>query len=166
VMKRELPMALINHATYPAVTRDKLPASLSKKWITEVLRKRIGYKGLIVSDDLEMGGVLKTAPIDKAAVEFIRAGGDLCLICHQQEFIEQAFETMQRRLDGDAGFRRRVAESLNRIAAFKTKYAARLRMPPAPSPDKIGRLSRQLWEFSERVRLQQMAAEARAGAGA
>jgi len=166
VMKRELPMALINHATYPAVTRDKLPASLSKKWITEVLRKRIGYKGLIVSDDLEMGGVLKTAPIDKAAVEFIRAGGDLCLICHQQEFIEQAFETMQRRLDGDAGFRRRVAESLNRIAAFKTKYAARLRMPPAPSPDKIGRLSRQLWEFSERVRLQQMAAEASAGAGA
>jgi beta-N-acetylhexosaminidase len=47
VMKRELPMVLINHANYPAVTRDKLPASLSKKWITDVLRKRIGYKGLI-----------------------------------------------------------------------------------------------------------------------
>jgi beta-N-acetylhexosaminidase len=166
MMRRDLPMALINHANYPRVTRDKLPASLSKKWITDVLRKRIGYKGLIVSDDLEMGGVLKDAPIDKAAVEFIRAGGDLCLICHQQEFIEQAFETMQRRLEGDAGFRRRVPESLNRIAAFKRKHAARLKMPPAPSQDKIDRLSRQLWEFSERVRLQQVAAEASAGAGA
>src|SRR4029078_3990553 len=97
-------------------TRDKLPASLSKKWITDVLRKRIGYKGLIVSDDLEMGGGLKAAPIDKAALEFIRAGGDLCLICHQQEFIEQAFETMQQSFEGDPGFRRRVAESLHRIA--------------------------------------------------
>jgi beta-N-acetylhexosaminidase len=165
-MKRELPMVLINHANYPAVTRDKLPASLSKKWITDVLRKRIGYKGLIVSDDLEMGGVLKAAPIDKAALEFIRAGGDLCLICHQQEFIEQAFETMQQSFEGDPGFRRRVAESLHRIAAFKRKHATQLRMPSAPSQDKIDRLSRQLWEFSERVRLQQMAAEARAGAGA
>jgi len=166
VMKRELPMVLINHANYPAVTRDKLPASLSKKWITDVLRKRIGYKGLIVSDDLEMGGVLKAAPIDKAALEFIRAGGDLCLICHQQEFIEQAFETMQQSFEGDPGFRRRVAESLHRIAAFKRKHATQLRMPSAPSQDKIDRLSRQLWEFSERVRLQQMATEARAGAGA
>src|SRR5713101_135206 len=96
LMKRELPMVLVNHANYPSVTRDQLPASLSKKWITDVLRQRIGYRGLIVSDDLEMGGVLKAAPLDRAAVEFIRAGGDLCLICHQQEHIERAFETMVR----------------------------------------------------------------------
>lgn len=166
VLKRELPMALISHANYPAVTRDKLPASLSKKWITDVLRKRIGYKGLIVSDDLEMGGVLKAATIDEAAVEFIRAGGDLCLICHQQEFIEQAFETMQSTFQRQAGFRRRVAESVKRIAAFKRKHATLLGMSGAPSQEKIDRLSRQLWEFGERVRLQQMAAEASAGAGA
>jgi beta-N-acetylhexosaminidase len=165
-MKRELPMVLISHATYPAVTKDKLPASLSRKWITDVLRKRIGYKGLIVSDDLEMGGVLKAAPIDEASVEFIRAGGDLCLICHQQEFVEQAFETMQRTFSRDASFRRRVVESAKKIKAFKQKHAKLLRMPGPPPQEKIDRLSRQLWEFSERVRLQQMAAAARAGAGA
>ncbi len=71
----------------------KLPASLSKKWIGDVLRRRIGYRGLIVSDDLEMGGVLKAAPVDQAAVEFVRAGGDLCLICHQLELVERAFES-------------------------------------------------------------------------
>src|SRR6266404_6744251 len=42
-MKRELPMVLVNHANYPAVTGDDRPASLSKKWITDVLRRRIGY---------------------------------------------------------------------------------------------------------------------------
>src|SRR5207249_11511393 len=41
-MKRELPMVLVNHANYPAVTRDRLPASLAKKWIADVLRRRIG----------------------------------------------------------------------------------------------------------------------------
>ena len=55
-MRRELPMVLIGHANYPAVTNDRLPASLSKKWITDILRKKIGYRGLIVSDDMEMGG--------------------------------------------------------------------------------------------------------------
>lgn len=166
VMKRELPMVLISHANYPAATKDRLPASLSKKWITDVLRKRIGYKGLIVSDDLEMGGVLKAAPIDEAAVGFVRAGGDLCLICHQQEFVEQAFETMQRTFEREAAFRRRVTESSKKIEAFKRKHAKLLRMSGPPSQEKIDRLSRQLWEFSERVRLQQMAAAARAGAGA
>src|SRR5690348_4892986 len=89
VMKNELPMVLISHANFPAFTRDRLPASLSKKWIADVLRRRIGYRGLIVSDDLEMGAVLNAAPIEEAAAGFVRAGGDLCLICHQQEYVEK-----------------------------------------------------------------------------
>src|SRR6266496_2667617 len=120
-MQRELPMVLVNHANYPAVTRDRLPASLSKKWITDVLRRRIGYRGLILSDDLEMGGVLKAAPVDEAAVEFIRAGGDLCLVCHQQENVEQAFEAISREFDRDARFRRRALGSAKRVAAFKKR---------------------------------------------
>ncbi len=82
VMRRELPMVLVGHANYPTVTRDGAPASLSKKWVTQVLRQKIAYRGLVVSDDLEMGGVLNAGPIEQAAVQHIRAGGDLCLICH------------------------------------------------------------------------------------
>jgi len=99
-------------------------------------------------------------------VRFIRAGGDLCLICHQQEFVEQAFEAMQRTSAREAAFRRRVQESARRVTAFKRKHAQLLKMPASPSQSKIEKLSRQLWEFSERVRLQQLAYEARAGAGA
>jgi beta-N-acetylhexosaminidase len=164
-MKRELPIVLVNHANYPAVTRDRLPASLSKKWITNILRRRIGYRGLIASDDLEMGGVLKAAPIDEAAAEFIRAGGDLCLICHKQEYVERAFETMAREHERDSRFRERVGDSLKRVAQFKRKYAARLRVSSSPSVEKVERLSRRLWEFSEHVRLQVLSAAAAAGAG-
>ena len=163
LMKRELPMVLVNHANYPVITRDPRPASLSKYWITDILRKKIGYRGLIVSDDLEMGGVLAAAPIDEAATRFIAAGGDLCLICHQQELIEQAYETMLRKAERDVRFRRRVLESARRVASFKKKSRELKRRSAAPSPEKVSRLSTQLWEFSEQVRLQALSLAAAAG---
>lgn len=163
-LKSDLPIVLVNHASYPLVTRDALAASVSKKWMTDVLRRKIGFRGLIASDDMEMGALLKTMPIDQAAVEFIRSGGDLCLICHEQENVERAFEAIRSQYERNAKFRRRVAESAKRIAAFKRKHAKALRLPPAPSQEKIERLSRELWEFSERVRLYQISAAAGTGA--
>ena len=93
-LRRQLPFVMISHAAYPQVTGDRTPASLSKIWITDILRKRIGYRNLIASDDLEMGGVLAAATIGEAAVEFVRAGGDLCLLCHREDYILQAYEAL------------------------------------------------------------------------
>jgi len=118
-MRRELRMVLIGHANYPAVTHDDRPASLSRKWITEILRKKIGYRGLVLSDDLEMGGVLKAAPIERATVEHIRAGGDLCLICHKEEYVTRSYEELLRETNNDRRFAKRVAESAARVAVFK-----------------------------------------------
>jgi beta-N-acetylhexosaminidase len=158
-------MVLVNHASYPAVTKDKLPASLSKYWISEVLRKKIGYRGLIVSDDLEMGGVLKAAPVEKAALEFVSAGGDLCLICHDSAGIERTFAKMTKQSERDPRFRRRMTESVKRVQLFKRKHAKLLRLGSAPSEEKIARLSRQLWEFGEQVRYCAMPGATAAGAG-
>src|SRR5215475_10373181 len=94
-LRAQLPFVMISHAAYPAVTKEAVPASLSRKWITDILRKKIGYRGLIVSDDLEMGGVLSAAPIEQAAVGHVRAGGDLCLICHKEEFVTRAYEELK-----------------------------------------------------------------------
>jgi beta-N-acetylhexosaminidase len=152
-LRRESPMVLVGHAAYPAMTHDHTPASLSKKWITDILRKKIGYRGLVVSDDLEMGGVLKAAPIEQAAVEHIRAGGDLCLICHIEENILRSHEALVKEAERDAKFARRARESVARVLAFKKQSKDMRRTGAAPSPAKIAKLSRQLWEFSEQVRL-------------
>jgi beta-N-acetylhexosaminidase len=152
-MKRELPMVLIGHASYSAVTPAGLPASLSKKWITDVLKKKIAYKGLVVSDDLEMGGVLKAAPIEEAAVAFVKAGGDLCLICHFEEGILRSYEALIKEAERDSKFAKRVADSAKRVLTFKKKSAELKRRTSAPSSAKMEKLSRQLWEFSEQVRL-------------
>ena len=163
VMRRELPMVLVGHANYSAVTRDNTPASLSKKWITDVLRKEIGFRGLIVSDDLEMGGVLKAAPVEQAAVEFVRAGGDLCLVCHQEEHVVRAYEALLSQTEGDSRFARRARESVERILSFKEKSAElKRRAAKPPSSLKLAKLSRELWEFSEQVRLDTIAQQAEA----
>ena len=152
-LRQQLPFAMISHAAYPQVTRDQNPASLSKVWITDILRRRIGYRNLIVSDDLEMGGVQSARPTPEAALEFIRAGGDLCLICHKEDYITETYEKLVKTAERDAKFAKRVAESAQRVLAFKKKSAKILTRVSAPSQAAVGRLTRRLWEFSEEVRL-------------
>jgi beta-N-acetylhexosaminidase len=152
-LKNTLPFVMVSHAAYPKATREATPASLSKKWITEILRKKIGYRGLIVSDDLEMGGVLSALPIEQATVEHIRAGGDLCLICHKEEGVVRSYEELIRTAEKDRKFAARVAESARRVVAFKKKWRSLFGRHSVPSTTKVERLSRRLWEFTEEVRL-------------
>jgi beta-N-acetylhexosaminidase len=153
VLARQLPMAMISHAAYPQVTRDRTPASLSKVWIADVLRKRIGFRNLIVSDDLEMGGVLSAAPVGEAAVKFVQAGGDLCLVCHREDRVLQAYETLLKTAERDRKFARRIDESSHRVLAFKKKWTKDLRPAKVPTVAAVEKLSRRLWEFGEQVRL-------------
>ena len=165
LLRASLKLIMISHAAYPQVTRDRTPASLSRTWITDVLRKRIGYRNLIVSDDLEMGGVLSAAPIGEAAVTHIRAGGDLCLICHREDYITQACDALITTADRDPKFARRAADSVRRVLAFKNKSAKLLRTTPTtPSLATIEKLSRKLWEFGEQVRLEALVHEDAASA--
>lgn len=160
-LRRALPFAMVSHAAYPQAAAkgsdNRTPASLSKFWITDILRRRIGFRNLIVSDDLEMGGVLSAAPIGEAAVEFVRAGGDLGLVCHREDYVLQAYESMLKEVERDRKFARRAAESIRRVQAFKKKSALMLRPGKMPSAARVKTLSRRLWEFGERVRLEPLA---------
>jgi len=156
MLRTQMPMVMVSHAAYPSVTKDRTPASLSKIWITDILRKRIAYRNLIVSDDLEMGGVLSAAPVGEAAVEFVRAGGDLCLVCHREDYIAEAHEQLVATAEREPKFSRRAEESVRRVLAFKKKSAKVLRRTAQPSPATVEKLSRRLWEFSEQVQLEKL----------
>ncbi len=165
-LRRELPMVMVSHAAFPSVTpttrtKGPTPASLSKKWITDILRRKIGYRGLICSDDLEMGGVLEAAPVEQAMIGHIRAGGDLGLVCHQEEFVLRAYEALLRETERDKKFASRVEESSRRVIAFKKKMLSQRRSAP-PTPARFQKLTRRLWEFGEEVRLATIAREGRA----
>jgi len=171
-LHRWLPFVMVCHAAYPQVTKDRTPASLSRVWISDILRSRIGYGGLIVSDDLEMGGVRAAASVGEAAVEFIRAGGDLCLVCHREEFVLQAYEELAKTAEHDKKFARSMAEAAERVLECKKRYIKKIptsratnaremghpqaRAARAPSAATVERLTRRLWEFDEQVRLEKL----------
>jgi beta-N-acetylhexosaminidase len=153
-LRRKLPFVMIAHAAYPQVTHDRKPASLSKLWITDILRRRIGYRNLVVSDDLEMGGVLAAAPVGQAAVESLRAGADVCLICHREDYIRQVHEELIKTAERDRRLAKCAREATTRVLAFKKKWASILLPARMPSPTTVEKLSRALWEFGEQVRLE------------
>jgi len=151
-LRRELPFVMVAHAAYPAVTDDATPASLSPKWIRDILRKKIGYRGLIVSDDLEMGGVLSAAPIEQAAVETIRAGSDIFLVCHNEEHVLTAYEAVVSEAERDRKFGALAAAASARVLAFKKKTAELRRPAPMPGAERIERLRQRIRAFSEQVK--------------
>ena len=153
-LRAQMPMVMVAHAAYPQITKDRTPASISKVWITEILRKRIGFRNLFVSDDLEMCGVSSVASTGDAAVEHIRAGGDLLLVCHQEQHVWQAYEALVKAAERDATFAARVSNATRRLLAFKKKQARLLRSTASPSAATVEQLPRRLWEFGEQVRLE------------
>jgi len=100
-----------------------------------------------------MGGVLSAAPIGEATTQFVRAGGDLCLVCHREDRVLEAYEALKRAAERDKKFAKRLAESVRRVGSFKKKWKKELRAVKEPSPPAIEKLTRQLWEFGEQVRL-------------
>lgn len=157
-LRKEMPFVMVAHSAYPDVTKDDTPASISKKWINGILQKKIGYKGLVISDDLEMGGVQKAASIEDAAVETLLAGADIFLVCHNEEFVWRSYEKVLTTAEKDKKFAKRVSDAAGRILAFKKK-AKELRWKPKPPTQKVvDKLRRTLWEFSEEIRLDTNAA--------
>ena len=120
-----MPMIMMNHAAYPATPGKNRPASASDFWITTVLRKRIGYRGIILSDDLEMGGILKFMPVNEAAVAAIRAGSDLIEICHSPELILGSYEALIAEAERSAAFRKLLLERARTTARKRAQLYAR-----------------------------------------
>lgn len=153
-LKAQLPFVMVAHCAYPAVTKDNTPASISRKWLTDILRKKIGYRGIILSDDLDMGGVLASASIEDAAIACIRAGADSFLVCQKEESVSRAYEAVLREAERDRRFRALVETAAKRILAYKKRSAAlKRKMAPVPDQKTIDRLRQKNWTFTEEVRL-------------
>ena len=149
-LRDELPMVMVNHAAYPLTAEPERPATVSKFWMQNVLRKRIGYRGMVVSDDLEMGGVTKFMPIAEAAVVTVRMGADLALICHHPEPILHTFEALIREGERSAAFSKilleRARESTRkRVKTFPAK------MPAALGAQQFEALRARILRFGENV---------------
>ena len=101
----KLPMIMVTHAAYPETRGTNKPATASSFWIKTILQDRMKFKGLIFSDDMEMGGILKYMSIEEAAIAAILSGMHLLEICHSPELILRCYESLLREAERSAVFR-------------------------------------------------------------
>jgi beta-N-acetylhexosaminidase len=110
-----------SHALYPALDPG-VPATLSKKIMGELLRNKMGFGGLIISDDLEMGAIEKQRPLPEGAADAFEAGIDLLLICRDQSLLRESIEHLRNKLLREEISYERLHESLKRIAGCKERF--------------------------------------------
>ncbi len=144
---RQLPIIMVGHASYPRVTRDE-PASVSPYWIGSVLRRRMQYTGLILSDDMEMGGILSKMSIEEAAVRAIAVGTDLIEVCRDPVLVLRAYEAVLHEAEQSPTFRIKVRRAAVRVEEQKGKWL-NAQLPRNASGAQVERMREQIRSFSD-----------------
>ena len=109
---------MVSHAMYPQIDSD-YPASLSKAIITDWLRKDMGYNGVVVTDDMDMGALAKHYTFGDMAVQSILAGSDILLVCHEYEHMQEAYNGLMKAVKDGRISKERLDESVKRILLMK-----------------------------------------------
>ena len=109
---------LVSHLKYPALD-EEYPASLSSKIMTDLLRNELGYKGIIITDDMEMGAVANHNDFRSIGVKAIKAGADIVLVCHEYEHQQEVYLGLLDAVNSGEISQERIDESVKRIIKVK-----------------------------------------------
>ncbi|MBA3239804.1 MAG: glycosyl hydrolase [Acidobacteria bacterium] len=125
---------MVSHGGFPNIdiTRGTaggplVPASINHEIVTRLLREELGFDGLVLTDDMEMGAIARHYEIEEAVLRGVQAGEDMLLICARPDLIRRGYAALLKAAREGTITRERIEASLRRIAAFKT-----LTSPPLP----------------------------------
>jgi beta-N-acetylhexosaminidase len=113
-----VPLVMLSHASYPSLDERRI-ASQSRPIVTGLLRDRLGFDGVVVTDSMEAAAVLARSGVAEAAARSIRAGADLILMTGSASW-NDVFPRLLAEARGDPAFRERIRESAARVLALKT----------------------------------------------
>jgi len=145
-------VVMVSHGGFPNIDIKKgttgglvEPASISPSIVSHLLRQELGYKHLVVTDDLEMGAIGKHCEIEDASVRAFLAGEDMLLICATPATIRRGFRGLLQAAQKGRVSERRIQASLRRIAATKA-----LAKPPVPlDMDRFNQLANEITQLNE-----------------
>jgi beta-N-acetylhexosaminidase len=123
-----VPLIMLSHALYPELDADRI-ASQSPDVVTGLLRERLGYDGVIVTDSIEAQAVLDRAGVGRAAERSLRAGADLVLTTGSASW-NLIHPWLLREARASPAFRKRVRQSAARVLGLKARLAASTRLVP------------------------------------
>ena len=147
-------VVMVSHGGFPNIDIKKgttgglvEPASISPTIVSHLLRKEMGYRHLVVTDDLEMGAIAKHCEIEEATVKAFNAGEDMLLICATPETIRRGYHALLEEARNKQLSERRIQGSLKRIAATKT-----LAQGPRPlDMERYEKLANDIRELNKRL---------------
>jgi beta-N-acetylhexosaminidase len=146
---------MAGHAAYPNIDLQEtdqngklLPSSLSFSIVTGLLRNQLNFNGLVISDDLEMGAILKNYGIADACVMAIDAGVDMLAICADADRIVEGYNTVLDTVKSGRIARTRLDESLERIERMRKQ----LRQPLPFDPDRLAAIADEIAEFNSQLK--------------
>ena len=117
-----LPMIMVGHAYYPSLAEARpIPASLSPRIVERLLRKKLGYQGVIVTDDMALGAVTSLGLTPERFLEALEAGNDMLHFSQITPLVEQAFQTILRAARQSSALRNRITASVQRILTLKRR---------------------------------------------
>jgi beta-N-acetylhexosaminidase len=146
----KLQFAMVAHASYPWPGRDSATATISRYWVTNVLRRQIRFRGIILSDDMEMGGILSQMSIEEAVVQALLAGIQMIEICRDPDLIHRAHEAILREAERSRAFREVVASAWRKIYRSKKRWLQPTRMQNL-SAARLTRLCEEVKSFAHIV---------------
>ena len=120
-IENSLASLMTAHVLYPALDAN-LPATLSPPILTGLLRQKLAFDGLILTDDLEMHAIIDHYGIEEAAVQAIQAGADMLLICKERDREVAAMEAVYRAAQAGTIAEERLQASVDRIARVKKRF--------------------------------------------
>jgi beta-N-acetylhexosaminidase len=127
-----VPMVMTAHIQLPQIDPEN-PASLSRILLDGILRRRLGFEGVILADDLGMGAIARKYGPGEAAVQTLRAGTDIAMLCHDWPAVAQAIAAVKKAHREDAFEKAEWSASLDRIERVTAKAA----LPAPDSPLEI-----------------------------
>ena len=127
---------MVAHILFPKLDPD-VPASLSRNVITGLLRGKLGFDGVVITDDLAMGAIANHYGIEDAAIRSVKAGADILLMAHGYDVEHRVYEALLAAVRDGRIPEKRIDESVTRIVKLKRSYGLTDDPVAIPSPDDI-----------------------------
>ena len=129
---------MVTHIKYPAYDRQN-PASISSIIIQELLRKELGFTGIVVTDDLEMGAVSKHFTYEDLGSKAVEAGADMLLVCHTFENQQKVYNGIEEAVKSGQLSEERINEAVKRILTNKLTVIQDTEVDPAKAEAIVGK---------------------------
>jgi beta-N-acetylhexosaminidase len=139
LIRQHIPAIMSGHLSFPQIDQSGAPASLSKVFLTDILRKKLGYDGLIITDDMMMNGdTLYAGSLTNAVKLAVEAGNDIVISSTTARLNESLWSNNLQLVKSDESFHSRVKDAAYRVIKAKLDYFKSGNAAPLyPEPDAI-----------------------------